>query len=338
MAPLDLLALDWPHGALRVSPMGAMLTELVFHLPDGPFAPFARPHWSPDDPLLGALPAHLRHLGAEFVCLPFGVGGPLDGIAPGWSEFGLELCNDPPHGLAANATWRVEEQGAGHIRLTLDYPADHAVRRLTRTLAVRPDAPALDLELAIEVRRVTRLPLGLHPILSLDVPPESLHLQARFRRGLTYPAMVPGGAMRAAIGRDFATLAAVPSRAGGVVDLARLPKAEPMEDVLQLCDVEGAVEAIFAERGAVLSLDWDRDLLPSCLLWISDRALAGAPWDGRYRGLGIEPIAACFDFAEAVSLADNPIASAGTPTCLVATLERPAILRYSLAARPLPRA
>lgn len=336
-APLDLLALDWPHGALRVSPVGAMLAELVFHLPDGPFAPFARPHWSPDDPLLGALPAHLRHLGAEFVCLPFGVGGPLDAIAPGWGGFGLELCNDPPHGPAANAIWRVEERGAGHIRLTLDYPADHAVRRLTRTLAVRPDTPALDLELAIDVRRATRFPLGLHPILSLDVPTESLRLQAHFRRGFTYPASVPGGAMGAAIGRDFATLAAVPARAGGVIDLTRLPKATLMEDVLQLCGVEGAVEAVFAERGAVLSLDWDRNLLPSCLLWISDRTLAGAPWDGRYRGLGIEPIAS-FDFAEPVSLAENPIAAAGTLTCLAASPERPTFLRYSLAARPLPGA
>ena len=337
-APLDLLALDWPHGALRVSPVGAMLADLVFHLPDGPFAPFARPHWSPDDPSLGALPAHLRHLGAEFVCLPFGVGGKLDAIAPGWGGFGLERCNDLPHGLAANATWSVEEQDADHIRLTLDYPADHAVRRLTRTLAVRPNAPALDLELAIDVRRATRLPIGLHPILSLDVPTETLRLQARFRRGLTYPASVPGGAMRVAIGRDFTSLATVPARAGDVIDLACLPKAAPMEDVLQLCDIEGAVEAVFAERRAVLSLDWDRNLLPSCLLWISDRALAGAPWGGRYRGLGIEPIASCFDFAEPVSLADNPIASAGTPTCLAATPERPTVLRYSLAARPLPGA
>ncbi|MFT0858974.1 hypothetical protein [Ancylobacter sp. G4_0304] len=329
------LTLDWRHGALRVSPVGAMLAELVFHLPDGPFAPFSRPHWSPDDPVLADLPAHLRHLGAEFVCLPFGVGGPVDDVAPGWSGFGLDRCNDLPHGLAANAPWQVEEHGADRLRLTLDYPASHAVRRLTRTLTPQPGAPALDLELAIEVRRPTRFSLGLHPILSLDLPSESLRIEARFRRGLTYPASVPGGAMRAAVGRDFASLSAVPARDGGIIDLAQLPKAAPMEDVLQLCDVEGAVEAVFPERGAVLSLDWDRELLPSCLLWISDRALPGAPWGRRFRGLGIEPIASCFDFAEAVSLEDNPIAAAGTPTALAATPERATVIRYSLAARPL---
>ncbi|WP_018387529.1 hypothetical protein [Ancylobacter sp. FA202] len=329
------LALDWARGALRVLPVGAMLAELVFDLPDGPFAPFARPHWSPDAPSLSALPAHLRHLGAEFVCLPFGVGGPLDAIAPAWRPLALERRNDPAHGLAANAVWTVEEHRADRLRLTLDYPAAHAVRRLTRVLTVSPEAPALDLELIVDVRRPTRLPLGLHPILSLDVPEASLHLKARFRRGFTYPAAVPGGAMRAAIGRDFSCLSAVPAGAGGIIDLSCLPKAAPMEDVVQLCGVEGPVEAVFAARGAVLSLDWDRALLPSCQLWISDRALTDAPWSGRYRGLGIEPIAACFDFAEPVSLADNPIAAAGTMTSLAVTPEQPVVIRYRLAARSL---
>ncbi|WP_428030951.1 hypothetical protein [Ancylobacter sp.] len=329
------LALEWAHGTLSVQPVGAMLDSLVFHLPDGPFAPFARRHWSPDAPDLRALPAHLRHLGAEFVCLPFGVGGPLRDIAPDWRPFGLERQNDPAHGLSANAVWTVAEQDADHLRMVLDYPADHAVRRLTRVLTVRADAPVLDLALTIEARHAARLPLGLHPILSLDVPEGSLHLDARFRRGLTYPAAVPGEAMEAAIGRDFASLAKVPARTGGLLDLARLPKAAPMEDVVQLCGVEGPVDVVFAARGAVLSLDWDRELLPSCLLWISDRALSGAPWEGRYRGLGIEPIASCFYFAASVSLADNPISAAGTPTSLCVTPERPAVIRYGLSARPL---
>ncbi|WP_246252130.1 hypothetical protein [Ancylobacter pratisalsi] len=312
-----------------------MLAELVFRLPDGPFAPFARPHWSPDDPSLYGLPAHLRYLGAEFVCLPFGGGGPLEEIAPSWRGIGLERFNDPAHGLAANEVWTVVDRGGDQLRLTLDYPPEHAVRRLTRTLTVRPDEPALDLELMIEARRRARFSLGLHPILSLDVAPGSLHLKARFRRGLTYPACVPGAAMRAAVGCVFGGLERVPARSGGFVDLGCLPKAEPMEDVLQLCGVESPVEVVFAERGAALTIDWDREKLPSCQLWISDRVLADVPWGGRYRGLGIEPIASCFDFAEAVSLDDNPIAAAGTPTGLCAIPERPLIVRYSLAARPV---
>lgn len=329
------LALEWVHGAARLVADGAMLTELVFRLPDGDFAPFAQRHWSPDDPTLAGLPVHLRHLGAEFVCLPFGVGGPVDDIAPEWREMGLDRCNEPAHGLAANALWTLGEQTAGRLRLTLDMPAEHPVRRLTRTLTARPDAPALDLELAIEARRPARIVLGLHPILSLDLPPASLRLGARFRRGFTYPATVPGGAMRTAVGREFTSLSAVPGRDGAPLDLSRLPLARPMEDVVLLGGMEGPVEAVFAERGAVLSLDWDRTLLPSCQLWISDRALGDAPWGGRYRGLGIEPVAACFDFAEPVALAENPVWAAGMPTSLAISPERATVIRYSLSVRPL---
>lgn len=326
--------LAWAHGFLRAIPTGAMITELSFRrAPDRVFSPFARRHWSPRDPGCAGLPPHLRHLGAEFACLPFGVGGPLLEIAPSWRELGVEQSNVSAHGPAANDEWRLEERSATRLRFVLDYPADHAVRRLTRVLSVRPDAPALDLSLRIEARREARVSVGLHPILSLDVPPESLHIRAAFRRGFTYPAAVPGGAMRTAIGRGFDRLETVPAREGGTVDLTRLPKAMPVEDVVQLCDLEGPVEIAFTGQDATLTLEWDRRLLPSCQLWISDRALADAPWAGRYRGLGVEPIASCFDLAEAVSLADNPIRAGGTPTCLAITPDRVTEIGYRVEAR-----
>ncbi len=49
------------------------------------------------------------------------------------------------------------------------------------------------------------------------------------------------------------------------------------------------------------------------MLWISDRALQEAPWNGRYRGLGVEPVAAAFDFGEAASAGPNPIARRRPP-------------------------
>ncbi|MBB3772560.1 hypothetical protein FHS55_003181 [Angulomicrobium tetraedrale] len=333
---MEPVHLAWAHGFLRAIPTGAMITDLAFRLSGGvDFAPFAHRHWSPDDPALGHLPAHLRHLGAEFVCLPFGVGGEVEGIAAPWQGLGLERCNVPAHGFAANAEWTLAERSATRLCFTLDYPGDHAVRRLTRVLAVQPHAPALDLTLTVEARRAGRVSLGLHPILSLDAPPESVHLRAAFRHGLTYPAAVPGAAMLAAIGGEFGSLAAVPARDGGMVDLSRLPKARPVEDVVLLCDLNGPVEIDFPARAATLMLDWDRRLLPSCQLWISDRALHDAPWAGRYRGLGVEPVASCFDFAEAVSLGDNPVRAGGTATSLAIDPERPVEIAYRLSARPL---
>jgi hypothetical protein len=309
--------LRWDHGSLRVGEVGAMLREVVFTLPSGRrFSPFAKAAWVGGGGLDDLAP-HLRELGAEFACLPFGVGGPLEEAADDWARLAhLHDVNDPPHGLAANAVWTLEEQTATRLRYGLDYPADHAIRRLERTLAVDPDRPALDLALHIEARRPVRISAGLHPILTLAVPEESLRLAARFAFGLTYPAAVPGGGMAAAIGRTFERLDAVPAAAGGTVNLSRLPKAAGIEDVVQLCGVEGPVEIAFTAESARLVLDWDRSLLPSCQLWISDRALTSPPWNGGYRGLGVEPIASAFDLADACSREPNPISARGIATTL----------------------
>lgn len=311
-----------------------MIADLSFRLASGHvFAPFAHRHWSPADPGCAGLPPHLQHLGAEFACLPFGVGGPVRDVASPWQALNVERCNDPPHGLAANAAWTLEQQTDTRLCFTLDYPSDHAIRRLTRILSVQPEAPALDLVLRIEARRTACISVGLHPILSLNAPPESVRIRARFRQGFTYPAAVPGDAMLAAIGQTFGELSSVPARAGGTVDLSRLPKVMPVDDVVQLCALDGPVEIIFAEQKAALTLDWDRSLLPSCQFWISDRALGHAPWAGRYRGLGVEPIASAFDFSEAVSLAKNPIQTTGTATSLAITPDRVTDIAYRIEAR-----
>lgn len=333
---MAVLALDWDCGSLQASETGAMLAGLDFVLPGGRrFSPFARAHWPAEEMAAAGFAPHLCHLGAEFACLPFGVGGPLEKVAPAWRGLGLERTNDPPHGPAANAEWSGRAVGADTLCFTLDYPAGHAVRRLTRTIRAVAGVPAVDLSLVVEARRRASLSAGLHPIISLDRPSGALTLRVAFRQGVTYPAAVPGGAMLSAIGETFSALAAVPARGGGTVDLSQLPKSRPAEDVVQLCDVAGPVEVDFADEAAALVIDWDRRLLPSCQLWISDRALTDAPWGGRYRGLGIEPIASAFDFATAVSEAANPVRASGTATALAIDPAQPVEIRYRLSARPL---
>src|SRR3546814_11606401 len=86
-------------------------------------------------------------------------------------------------------------------------------------------------------------------------------------------------------GQEFRDLAAVPAP-GGAVDLTRLPLAAPAEDVVQLLGMAGPVRAVNGEAGFALTLDWDRDLLPSCQIWISDRALPRFPWRGWFAGPG----------------------------------------------------
>ncbi|MDQ0395710.1 hypothetical protein [Labrys monachus] len=315
----------------RITPVAAMLSDVAFRLPSGRlFRPFAQAPWFGSTE--AGLPGHLRWLGSEFVCLPFGVGGPLEEIAGDWRHLPVEAVNEPAHGPAAEEAWTVLVQAADSIRLALDYPADHPIRRLERSIAAAADGPALDLELAVESRVPARTSIGLHPILDLAVPERSLSVAARFDFGLTYPARVPGGGMASAVGRTFERLCAVPAAGGGLVDLSRLPLGPPVEDVVQLCGLRGPVEIRFEHAGAGLRIDWDRSLLPSCQMWISDRALQAPPWSGRYRGLGIEPIASAFDLANAVSLADNPIAERGVKTAVTVEPGAPLRIRYRLEA------
>jgi len=315
-----------------VMPVAAMLNGVTFRLPAGRrlFRPFARAPW------FGAAeagtPGHLRWLGGEFVCLPFGVGGPLEEVAAEWRDCPVEAVNEPPHGPAADEAWSVVARGPDSVRLALDYPSGHPIRRLERRITAAADGPRLDIELIVESRVPTRTSLGLHPILDLAVPDASLAVEARFGFGLTYPARVPGEGMATAIGRSFEQLCAVPAAGGGLLDLSRLPLGPPMEDVVQLCGVEGPVEIRSASLGAGLRIDWDRTLLPSCQLWISDRALKAPPWNGRYRGLGIEPIASAFDFANACAVAANPIAARGVNTAVAVTPDAPLHIRYRLEA------
>jgi hypothetical protein len=99
--------------------------------------------------------------------------------------------------------------------------------------------------------------------------------------------------------------------------------------VLLLTVVRGPVEARFAD-GCGVVLDWDRTVLPSVLLWISDRALGGDPWEHRYRGLGVEPVAAAFDLPPAVSTGPNPLAAAGVRTAVPVDPEHPLMVRSSI--------
>lgn len=329
MKTVESWPIVWAGGAARILSVGAMLADCRFVLPSGRrVAPFAACPWAGEDSAeMRAQPGHMQWLGGEFACLPFGAGGPVEGATPDWRGLLDGSVNDLPHGHAANDLWRLVARTPSSVELALDYPAGHDIARLTRRVAGVAGRAALAFELVIEARRDCAYPVGLHPILALPERAGALRLEADFELGLTYPATVDPGAMPTSPGQEFHDLAAVPAP-GGAVDLTRLPLTAPAEDVVQLLGMGGPVRAVNGEAGFALTLDWDRDLLPSCQIWISDRALRRFPWRGKFRGLGIEPTASAFDFALPVSLAANPITRRGHATTLPITAARPITLAY----------
>lgn len=340
MRSLATWSISWPFGETGVLATGGILWDCRFRLPSerwiAPFAacPWAKEGAGEDSPEMRAQPGHMRWLGGEFPCLPFGVGGAVREPAPAWRHLFDGRVNDPPHGPAANADWTLAAATPSSIELTLDYPAGHDIARLTRRIAGVADRPALDLALVIEARRDCAWPVGLHPILALPKRPGALRLEAAFAVGLTYPGIVEPNAMLTLPGQSFGDLRSVPAP-GGLVDLSRLPADRPAEDVVQLFDVAGPVRAVYADDGYAITVDWDRALLPSCQIWISDRALQSFPWRGRFRGLGIEPTASAFDFAHPVSQAATPIGAMGYPTVVRIAAGTPLTIRYRIEAAEL---
>jgi hypothetical protein len=318
-----------------VSTTAGMLLDASFTLDGVEHRPFARAPWldAPGNEDLDGQPGHLRVLGGEFVAVPFGSVGAPEPISPEWS--GVVPAASPlrPHGPSADDEWMIVESTGDSVILALDYAEPSGIRRLERSIRIREDAPALDFSLTLHARRPVDTAVGLHPILRLPTTPGALELAVEFERGFTYPGPVWPGAGPTRPGQTFSSLDSVPAHAG-TVDLSRLPLERPTEDVVLLAGATSALHARFLDSMTHVMLDWDRGIVPHLMLWLSDAVLEETPWNGRYRGLGVEPIAAAFDFPNEVSIGANPLAEAGFRTQVHVEPEAPVCIRYSVTCLP----
>lgn len=310
--------LHWSHGEATVLTTAAMLAECRFALPSGDFSPFARAPWmgNIDNP---EIPGHLRELGGDFACLPFGIGREVRNPPDNWKPLLIGTTTGPIHGPAADEDWEVLNASASAITLGLHYPETSPVLRVERTIVGHSGEPTLDCEFRIFARRRAAISAGLHPILRLPDTPGRLHIVADFAFGLTHPAY--GGA-------EFSRLDSVRGPAG-IVDLSHVP-LRPRADInAQLCGMFGPLRATYLDEGAGLEIDWDRTLLPSLQIWHTDGGIAGAPWNNTYRGIGLEPVASAFDLDSSVSCAPNPINTRGVATAIQLDPFAPITIRHT---------
>jgi hypothetical protein len=306
-------AIAWAHGMASVQSLGGMLGPVTFLLPDGrQVSPLHVAPWF-DDPDRTAQPPILQELRGEWPCVPFGTDAPRT-LPDGWSAAGETFDGaDIPHGHSANAEWVFTDISPDRLTLTCDYPDTHPIRRLARTIAADPHAPALDITLTVQARRPCRLPIGLHPTLRLPTAGQARLDPSSFREGRVFPLDVEPGQGLFDPGSIFSSLAEVPHRMGGFLSLAALPATENTEELVQLIGVTGGFRLHHPDDWTV-TLDWDTAHFPSLLLWISNRGRAYAPWNSRHVALGVEPVCTAFDLGPAVSTAPNPISAAGIPT------------------------
>ena len=322
----DDLTITWSHGQAAVNPLAGMLRTARFRSNGRWVSPFAVAPWQPGDPTVSGQPGHVAALGAEFVCVPFG-SAEVPADAPGAWQEAAAPADVPPHGQTAEQRWAVASRTDSSVRLVLDLPEPSPIARVEREIEGVDGEPRLRFRLAVHVRRAHSTSIGVHPIFRLPAAGESLRADVAFGEGLAYPGTISGGSGLIEPNAVFSTLDEV-----GIVDLLRLPAQGPSEEVVQLLAARSPVRLHWS-NGDEAELGWDDTVLSSILLWHSDRFLRAEPWNSRYRGLGVEPIASAFDFSTATSTAANPIVERGHATSVHLEPGHPFLLSYHVAAK-----
>lgn len=280
----ESLELVWDRGRASVAATAAMLTDVVFHGIPRHARPFAQAPWAPDDEDVMASPGHLRVLGGDFVCLPFG-SAPVPSDAPAaWRHASRaahvgQRIPQPPHGHPADARWRLRSADDATVDAELTLPTGD-VERLRRRVRGVPGRARLEFELEVVSRRDHRTSMGLHPILALPDDGEA-SIDVAFAWGRVWPGSLHPDA-RPLPDAMFTALDAVPAR-GGRADLTRLPPPHPTEEIVQLVGARSPLR-IRHDDGTVVVVEWDHVVFPSVLLWLSDRGLAAPPWRGGIAG------------------------------------------------------
>lgn len=320
------LCLTAPFARAAVHPFGGMVTA-EFKVRGRWVSPLFLPAWGGGEGEGG----FIGRLRGDFPCVPFGGGAEPPPLPDGWAPEGSAADPDGfAHGFGAHHVWQVLEAGERTARLAVDYPPGHPIRRLERTVTLAKDAPRASFEDRVHARAACRLPAGLHPIFRLPEEAGAAALSLPdCRQARTYPGRVDASSVfapNAAVG----SAKEVPLRGGGTADVTRLPLPMDTEELLQLCGVrEGRAAVAYPEEGFRAVLRWDAAVLPSLLLWLSNRGRKEAPWNGRNLCLGVEPVASAFDLGAAASLGETPLPAR---SFLRLTPEAPLVLAHSLSA------
>lgn len=334
---MAMRTLAWSHGLFAVESLGGMVGRGSFLLPDGrqvsPF--YVAPWWDEARDDLDAMTAGLR---GEWPCVPFGYPVPEAEVAPRWRAASDDTEVVPfPHGHAAHHHWEfLSAPGADEVAMRIRYPDEDDVAELRRVLRPVADAPAIDFELTVTARRDTSQPVALHGCFALPAGPgQATLVPGGFGWGASFPAVIARGATLFATDAEFTDLARAPGIDGRAVDATLLPLDRPVEDLVQLNGADGSFGLLDHAAGYRLEIAWDASILPSVILWYSNRGRGFAPWNGRNLCIGIEPCCTAYGLAPGVSTGANPINAKGIPTAVRLAAGEPLTIRYRIAVAAL---
>ena len=324
---------EWDCGHAEVQSLAGMFGPVNFLTPAGRrVQPMAVAPWCDDDsPERDALPGLLRNLRGEWPCVPFGAQSLPEGLPSEWRAVDVAGTGTDFHGYSSHNEWQLTREFPCGLEIAINYPEDHAIRRLIRRIVGRPGRPGVDITLTVEARRDIALPIALHPVFRLRQEVGAMSLKAgEFARGIAYPLPVEPGVSRFLPGGEFASLDSVPTEAGST-SLESLPLDCDTEELVQLCGACGEVSLENHPENYRVTLSYDPDVFPSLLLWVSNRGRRAYPWNGRHLALGVEPVRGAFDLGPGIGCNPaNPIARAGFPTAVAFRRDQPFSTSYSI--------
>lgn len=290
-----------------------------------------RAPWLSDDYF--SLPPNLeQHLAGEFACVPFG-----------WvSQDNALLRTTTSHGLPCYGKWEVEavSEAQDEVVLRFTFPDDYPLKHVVRAIALGEEG--VRWELTVVARQKCSFPLGLHPIFPLGGAENELHLEIAGET-LVYPQDCEPEVSRLVCGAEGVNLAHLPLKAeyqgrdgnGEYANGTHLPWPYDTEEIVQMLKPQGRALLTYPRKGVKLTLLWDKEKLPCCLLWISNRGRQHVPWCGRNCALGIEPIASAWDMADLSLLDDNPVRQRGIKTNVTLQPDVPFNVHYELTVQAL---
>jgi hypothetical protein len=329
-----------PHVRAHVQSLGAMLGPAHFNLEGRTVQPFAVAPWADDPPeRVAHLPGLLRRLRGEWPCIPFGVPEARKDLPDEWLS-GLNEPNDfvdsEPHGTGSNVHWSRMGGSGSDLSLRVDLPPAHSIKSLERRISADPTQAALSITLKATARRSCTLPIGIHPTFRLPATPGAVQLDFGHEAQVwTFPVPKEPGISVFVPDQRGVPLTRVVRQGGSPVDASRLPLPFATEELLLVTNVRGAVDLVNTEERYRVRLTWDREVFPSCNLWLSNRGRTAYPWCRRFLAIGVEPVCAPFDLGVAhAHNSRSPLGRAGVACMAEFRPEHDFVTAYEIAVYP----
>lgn len=267
------ITLSCDKATLEVFLSGASIHNYQVHHSDGrTFSPFAEASWLDDyrDVAIDGVPRHLQLIGGEFPCVPFG----------------KTTFDKDHHGYGVNNEWQLIKLTGHHVELEIDFPDDHIIHRIRRSISLCENTGALDIWLEIEVRKDCKIPIGVHPIFKIPIESGELKIEPPdFERGAFAPKTLHQDKQ---IADDQSTFLNLNSDIWSSI-------VGSNTKMFQLWNVTSDLSLEYTNENYIVELKWDTDRFPHCLFWIANPDLKDVGLGDGFVGLGIEPTNSFFD-------------------------------------------